>query len=370
VKSQRLIIALLLLLPALPAWAEYESSLRDAGLARGMQLATVADPEERKVYIVQLRQPSTAEYHASLLKSAGILSIQKGARPRFDPNSAALRSYADQLLSRQQEILARAAPDAEKIYSYRFGLNGFAARMTAAQAHKLENQDDVLHVWEDEIRPLTTNFSPGFLKLFDGQKGLRGPEGLTGAGVVIGFIDSGIYPEHPALNDTKEADRPSACRGSWADNTLLGRWLCKRFDRMDDQLVFEPPENWNGACEAGEQFEETSCNNKLIGARWFISGADNSGPIDSGEIRSARDVDGHGTHTATTAAGNRVSASIFGTLIGSIEGIAPRARIAVYKACWLRPQTRLTRPWPMVSTSSTTLSAARCCRWWPPTMSR
>ena len=336
-KSQRLIIALCLLLAALPASAEYESSLRDAGLARGVQLAGVADPEERKVYIVQLRQPSTAEYHASLLKSPGILSAQKSARPRFDPNSAALQSYADRLLARQQEVLVRAAPDAEKIYSYRYGLNGFAARMTAAQAHKLENQDDVLHVWEDEIRPLATNFSPNFLQLFDGEKGLRGPEGLTGDGVVIGFIDSGIYPEHPALKDTKEADRPSACRGSWADNTLMGRWLCKRFDRMDDQLVFEPPEDWNGACEAGERFEETNCNNKLIGARWFISGAENSGPIDSGEIRSARDVDGHGTHTATTAAGNRASASIFGTLIGNVEGIAPRARIAVYKACWLRP---------------------------------
>ncbi|MFQ6005556.1 MAG: S8 family serine peptidase, partial [Woeseia sp.] len=60
-------------------------------------------------------------------------------------------------------------------------------------------------------------------------------------------------------------------------------------------------------------------------------------PIDSGEIISARDADGHGTHTATTAAGNRVNASIFGTLLGRVEGIAPRARLATYKACWLRP---------------------------------
>jgi len=74
-----------------------------------------------------------------------------------------------------------------------------------------------------------------------------------------------------------------------------------------------------------------------LGARWFISGAEATGPIDDGEIRSARDADGHGTHTATTAAGNRVKASIFGSFIGRIEGVAPRARVAVYKACWLRP---------------------------------
>ena len=75
----------------------------------------------------------------------------------------------------------------------------------------------------------------------------------------------------------------------------------------------------------------------MIGARYFINGAQSTGPIDSGEIISARDADGHGTHTATTVAGNRVNASIFGTLLGAVEGIAPRARIAVYKACWLRP---------------------------------
>jgi len=89
------------------------------------------------------------------------------------------------------------------------------------------------------------------------------------------------------------------------------------------------------------QFDETHCNNKLIGARWFIEGALNTGPIDENDFRSPRDADGHGTHTATTAAGNRARASIFGTLIGDIEGVAPKARIAVYKACWLRPlQTR------------------------------
>ena len=104
-------------------------------------------------------------------------------------------------------------------------------------------------------------------------------------------------------------------------------------------MLYEPPENWNGVCQAGDGFTSEDCNNKVIGARWFIAGAENTGPIDAGEIRSVRDVDGHGTHTATTAAGNRTSASIFGTSIGDIEGIAPRARIAVYKACWLRPGT-------------------------------
>ena len=127
------------------------------------------------------------------------------------------------------------------------------------------------------------------------------------------------------------------CEGDWAENSLLGRWLCRRYEIREDVLIFDEPEDWNGICQTGERFELTDCNNKLIGARYFVSGAEATGPIDDGEIMSARDADGHGTHTATTAAGNRVKASIFKHFLGRIEGVAPAARVAVYKACWLRP---------------------------------
>ena len=254
-----------------------------------------------------------------------------------------MKAYAERLALAQDKVLSKAGPGVNKVYSYRYALNGFAARMSLAQAHKLEHLPEVLNVWEDEIRPLATRFSPTFLGLFDADAGLRSSRSLDGDGIIIGVIDSGIAPEHPALKDSREADRPSACRSSWGENTLLGRWLCRRYKKMPDVPVFDPPEDWNGECEAGERFEATDCNNKLIGARWFIDGAAASGPIDENEIRSARDADGHGTHIATTAAGNRTSASIFGTTIGDVEGIAPKARIAVYKACWLRPgNTRAT----------------------------
>jgi len=330
-------IAICLLLSSPVVSAGEASPLRDAGVARGLQLAGVDDPAARKVYIVQMREASVAEFHAAVVKRAAPASAPQASAVRFDKSDPTLAAYAEKLGARQDALLARAAPDARKLYSYRYGLNGFAAYMTAAQAHKLESMPETLHVWEDEIRPLATNYSPAFLQLYDAERGLRGARGLDGEGVVIGFIDSGIYPEHPALADTRAADRPGACQGTWAEASFLGRWLCHRYTKLDDVLIYDPPEDWNGTCEAGEKFEQTSCNNKLIGARYFIDGAENSGPIDTGEYRSARDVDGHGTHTATIAAGNRVKASIFGTLIGNVEGMAPRARVAVYKACWLRP---------------------------------
>lgn len=310
--------------------------LRDAGPGVGIRLAGSENPQARKVYIVELARPPAGAYHAEVAKTAS--GRIGGSRAlKFDRNAAAIRDYTQRLETEQRAVLAKADSGTEMIYSYRYGLNGFAALMTPASAHKLEHLPEVVKVWEDEIRPLATNFSPEFLGLFDGGDSLRGGRGLSGEDVVIGVIDSGIYPEHPALRDTQAADAPRHCRSAWGESSLLGRWLCTRYRRAEDKLVYEPLEDWAGDCETGEQFEAADCNNKIIGARWYIDGAEASGPIDTGEIRSPRDVDGHGTHIATTAAGNRVTASIFGTRIGNVEGIAPRARIAVYKACWLRP---------------------------------
>jgi subtilisin family serine protease len=321
------------------ASADFETRLQDGGSPATVRLAGTGGEQAgaSKVYIVQLKAPAAVLYHAARASAASAKLGGGSAPAAFDKNSAGVDSYVQRLSEQQDKVLARLGPGRQKLYSYRYSLNGFAARMTPAEAMKLESQPEVLRVWEDEIRPLATRFSADFLGLFEPEVGLRGAPGLTGDGIVIGVIDSGIVPEHPALADTREADRPRACRSRWAETSLLGRWLCRRFDRLEDILVFQPPENWNGICQSGPEFASEACNNKLIGARFFLEGAQASGPIDDGEIFSARDVDGHGTHTATTAAGNRVRASIFGSFLGRVEGMAPKARIATYKACWLRP---------------------------------
>lgn len=331
-KLQRLAILLLLFVGT--ASADVESDLRSARNFDGVRLAGSEEPATRKVYIVQLSAPSASDFAAS---SRSVSSKAGSTRTRFNKASPGVQAYAATLAADQDRTLQKAGPDAELVYRYQYGLNGFAARMHPSEAHKLAALPEVLQVWEDEVRPLTTDQSVTFLGLFEPEVGLRGTPGLDGDGIVIAMIDSGIAPQHPALQDTREADRPSMCLSDWAEFTFLGKWLCRRYDIRDDVVIFEPLEGWTGECQAGEQFEETDCNNKIIGARYFSAGAEATGPIDDGEIMSARDVDGHGTHTATTAAGNRVKASIFNTFISRIEGVAPAARISVYKACWLRP---------------------------------
>jgi hypothetical protein len=115
-------------------------------------------------------------------------------------------------------------------------------------------------------------------------------------------IDTGIWPEHPSFADTGYGP---------------------------------PPAGWSGECQAGEQWSQQHCNNKLIGARYFEKGFGHFGGVLAGDYQSARDSDGHGSHTASTAGGNAgVPAEMFGRSYGTISGMAPRARIAAYKACW------------------------------------
>jgi subtilisin family serine protease len=147
----------------------------------------------------------------------------------------------------------------------------------------------------------------------------------------------GFKPVHPGLRDHEE-QIPRACRGRWATASWLGLILCSGV-RNDPPLrqVYERVSDFRGTCETGDGFLAEYCSNKIVGARYYIDGFLARNDLDPGEFVSPRDAAGHGTHIATTIAGNSTTASLFGTRIGTISGIAPRARIAVYKACWLKP---------------------------------
>jgi len=93
------------------------------------------------------------------------------------------------------------------------------------------------------------------------------------------------------------------------------------------------PSRWKGKCEVGQGWNSSNCNRKIIGARFYSAGID-EGTLKA-EYLSARDANGHGTHTASTAAGSVVEGACFhGLAAGSARGGAPRARLAVYKSLW------------------------------------
>lgn len=264
--------------------------------------------------VSQIKEAKTGVFIVQMADAPAVAMDGEDKVKKVNPNSAAVKNYRSNLTESHDSALKSVG--GEKIYSYTVSFNGFAAVLTGTQAAELMARDDVVYVWQDEIRQLTTDNSPEFLGLTDAEGGLWGEHGLMGEDVIVGVIDTGIWPEHPSFSDQLDlSDEP----GNSGKRTL----------------AYGPPTGWYGTCQSGELFSQNDCNNKLIGAQYFKDGFTNNGIKISGDYLSARDADGHGSHTASTAAGNAgVEASLLGVERGEISGIAPRARVAMYKACW------------------------------------
>ncbi|CAL4905683.1 unnamed protein product [Urochloa decumbens] len=190
------------------------------------------------------------------------------------------------------------------VYSYKHGFSGFAAKLTSSQAEQLKKYPGVVSVKPNTYYKLQTTRSWDFLGVNYYQ-----PSGLLkkanyGKDVIVGVVDSGIWPESRSFDDTGYSPMPK---------------------------------RWKGICQGGQAFNATSCNRKIIGARWYKEDVDLETIDTKREHMSPRDANGHGTHCASTIAGVPVrNASHHGGRLGAgmVRGGAPHARLAVYKACW------------------------------------
>jgi hypothetical protein len=265
-------------------------------------------------YIVQLVQAPVAGYEGGI---AGYAATKPGKGKKLDASSKDAQKYADYLQSKHDSALDSVG-GGTKIYDYTAVFNGFAADLTEEQAAKLEASKGIVSVEKAENVEVDTSSTPAFLGLSDkgglwDQLGGTAKGGLgSGAGedVVIGDVDGGYWPENPAFADR----RPDG--GNLYPHKVTG---------------------FSGACQAGEDFPASTCNGKVIAARFFNAGI-GVDRIPDFEYLSPRDYGGHGSHTASTMAGNfGVQATGDAAGFGKLSGIAPRARLAVYKACWVLP---------------------------------
>ena len=200
--------------------------------------------------------------------------------------------------------LKSVSESADMLYTYNNIIHGFSTQLTPEEAELLEKQSGILSVLPEMIYKLHTTHTPEFLGLGKSDAVLL-PASASLSEVIVGVLDTGVWPEIRSFDDTGLGPIPST---------------------------------WKGSCEVGKNFNSSSCNRKLIGAQYFSKGYEAAfGPIDETmESKSPRDDDGHGTHTATTAAGSAVSgASLFGYASGIARGMATEARVAAYKVCWL-----------------------------------
>uniref|UniRef100_A0A6N2KJ11 Subtilisin-like protease fibronectin type-III domain-containing protein n=1 Tax=Salix viminalis TaxID=40686 RepID=A0A6N2KJ11_SALVM len=190
------------------------------------------------------------------------------------------------------------------LHTYETVFHGFSAKLSLSEALKLQTLPHIIAVIPERVRHVHTTRSPHFLGLKTTDRAGLLKESDFGSDLVIGVIDTGICPERQSFNDRDLGPVPS---------------------------------KWKGVCVGGKDFASSSCNRKLIGARFFCNGyeATNGKMNETTEYRSPRDSDGHGTHTASIAAGRYVfPASTFGYARGVAAGMAPKARLAAYKVCW------------------------------------
>lgn len=288
--------------------------------------AVANQPVKSNIYIVQMKDSPVIAYEGNL---KGYKATKPGKGKKLNRNSAHVKKYSAFLEQKQNRAVRSAG--AKKVYSYRYALNGFAARMTAADAQMLKKDPDVVNVWKDEIRKLQTDTSPTYIGITEG--GQAWSKGLTGENVVIGIVDTGVWPEHPSFADVKTPKKGN----------------------KGPKRPYRPISDFDASgCDFGNTAANPddapfACNNKLLAARCynggFSDGDDASNPCGGNgaftapwEFQSGRDADGHGSHTASTSGGNNgVPAYIDGEFQGLISGVAPRARLASYKVCWDGP---------------------------------
>ncbi|XP_057451746.1 subtilisin-like protease SBT4.3 [Lotus japonicus] len=224
------------------------------------------DIQDHKLYIIYM----------------GSLPVERDSSNYYSPTS--------HHLSMLQQVVGASDVTKHHVRSYKRSFNGFAAKLSEKQKEMIAAMDGVISVFPSKTLQIQTTRSWDFIGFRESVKRQQKEE----SDLVIGIIDSGIWPESDS------------------------------FSNQGGGLI---PEKWKGHCKGGANF---TCNNKIIGAR--VNSPHYSVTVDDNTVRDSM---GHGTHTASTAAGNIVTgASYYRLAGGTARGAVPSARIAAYKVCY------------------------------------
>lgn len=265
------------------------------------------------IYMVQLSDASLAHYRGNI-GGLQATSIQVTGAHKLDANAPASKAYLAYLAERRAGAIARASAAVGRqltiAFEYQATFNGFAAKMTPEEARAIATVAGVVRVERERMFELHTDAGPAWIgapSIWDGSA--TGDAGTRGEGIIVGVIDTGIDPWNPSFAATGD--------DGYTHTNPLG---AGKYVGVCDPANTNPPE---GVVAYDPTFP---CNDKLIGA-WGYTPSD----------PNPRDGDGHGSHTASTAAGNVVNNSVVtsptAVYTATISGVAPHANIIMYDGC-------------------------------------
>ncbi len=237
-------------------------------------------------------------------------------KKRKDMHSHAAQNRLAELQAQQSSFVSSLASTLGRtvtpLLQYQHALNAVLVDLTPEEAARVAAQPDVLQVNREQVKELKTYNTHTLIGADTIWAGTSTPGGLAskGEGMVIGEIDSGI-------NWTSKSFAATGDDGYTATNPLgtgafLGNCLA------------------NGTVKNGYTSKGTDlnhCNDKLIG----IYNTEYSGSTYN--PASGQDLNGHGSHTASTAGGNVVNSAPYGGGTFNLSGVAPHANIIAYLAC-------------------------------------
>jgi subtilisin family serine protease len=262
--------------------------------------------------IVKLRVTSVASYTGDVRGYAPTSSL--ATKKPFTLNTEAAQRYLSYVNSRIDSFangVSVLIPRSQVLNRYDVVLGGVSMLVPTDQIDSLKQFKDVEQVIPDQLVQPDTENSPSFI----GATNFWANNGIhRGQGVIVGIIDTGIWPEHPSFSNPDSSGIPYPP----PHGTRSGVRTCQ----------------FSGGANPGPAF---LCNNKLISAYRSLATYDALIGLTPAEYSSARDSEGHGSHTASTSAGNfMVASSVFGVSRGNVSGIAPRAHVSAYKALGLQ----------------------------------
>ncbi len=240
---------------------------------------------------------------------------------KFNARSPASKAYSNHLKTvkqdRMEEIKTAIGSNKRESYHYKAMYHGVMMRLSEDEAAQIKNLPNIKSVAKEPVYELDTERGPRWIKAHEIWEGTAVPTNAfpgEGAGLIVGVIDTGINTDHPSFAEVGPADGYVHVN-PFGDGNFVGHCIGGDNDGL-------PPPN-------DPPNPEVPCNNKLIGA-WGL---------ENGDLAAPEDSNGHGSHTASTAAGNHWAGPFFegnanaNILLDQISGVAPHANIIAYDVC-------------------------------------